>query len=51
MQKQRQAIVERRERIDHALERLDHKIHIYEEAVENGELTWGQNCSKENGGK
>ena len=51
LQKQRQAIVERRERIDHALERLDHKIHIYEEAVENGELTWGQNCSKENGGK
>ena len=35
LKKQREAIIERRDRIDRALERLDYKISHYEKAVES----------------
>ena len=50
LQNQRQAIVERRDRIDRALERLDYKIRVYEDAINSGKLSWDQKHGDENGG-
>lgn len=40
LQKQKEALLERREQIDEALDRLNHKLSRYEIAVETGTLSW-----------
>lgn len=47
LQDQREVLIEQKEKIEAALNRLNYKIARYEVAVETGKLTWnGDECKK-----
>ena len=48
LQDQREALIEQKEKIETALNRLNYKIARYEVAVETGKLTWNSDeCNKQ----